>query len=142
MLGAVPELTADIPGVLVDAVESRQFDAGVAEVRQLAAQGRLGPVVVVHLGTNGPFDAAQFDQMMQALAPASHVLWLTVHEPRYWEGEVNQVIAAGVVRWSAEATLLDWHAIGVAHPEYFYTDGIHLEPVGAAAYARDVAGSV
>ena len=33
------------------------------------------------------------------------------------------------------AVLLDWYAASDGHPEYFYDDGTHLRPDGAAAYA-------
>ena len=45
-------------------------------------------------------------------------------------------------RLSKNAVLLDWHGYAGGHPEFFYDDGIHLRPDGAAAYARFVAGSL
>ena len=56
MLGAATQLAAD--GFLVDAVESRAFVNGLDTVQQLNQQGRLGDVVVVHLGTNGPISTS------------------------------------------------------------------------------------
>ena len=41
------------------------------------------------------------------------------------------------------AVLLDWYAASDGHPEYFYDDGTHLRPAGAAQYAaliKSVAG--
>ena len=34
------------------------------------------------------------------------------------------------------AVLADWRAASVDHPEYFVSDGIHLTPAGARAYAQ------
>jgi len=58
--------------------------------------------------------------------------------PRAWEQQVNDTFAAGVKNYK-NAVLLDWHDYGGAHPEFFYDDGIHLRPDGAAAYAQFVA---
>ena len=57
MLGAAGELNND--GFTVDAAESRQFSDGRAIVEQLRDDGRLGEVVVVHLGTNGNINAGR-----------------------------------------------------------------------------------
>ena len=54
---------------------------------------------------------------------------------RPWEQQVNDTLAAGVKKYK-NAVLLDWHGYGGAHPEFFYDDGIHLKPDGAAAYAQ------
>ena len=48
---------------------------------------------------------------------------------------MNDTLAAGVKKYK-NAVLLDWHGYGGAHPEFFYDDGIHLRPEGAAAYAQ------
>ena len=51
MLGAASKVQA--LGFVVDAVESRQFVDGVEVAETLKEQGRLGDVVLLHLGTNG-----------------------------------------------------------------------------------------
>jgi hypothetical protein len=57
-----------------------------------------------------------------------------VKVPRRWEGPNNDTIAAAAQRYP-NIRLVDWHAIGNAHPDWFYDDGIHLRPVGRQAYA-------
>ena len=66
------------------------------------------------------------------------VVIINAHVSRPWEGQVNDTFAAGVPKYK-NAVLLDWHSYGGAHPEFFYDDGIHLRPEGAAAYANFVA---
>ena len=61
--------------------------------------------------------------------------------PRPWEQQVNDTLAAGVKKYK-NAVLLDWHGYAGEHPEFFYDDGIHLRPEGAAAYATFVAQSL
>ena len=53
MLDIQPYLAADLPGVSVDGLVSRQFEAGIAVVQADRAAGTLGRVLVVELGTNG-----------------------------------------------------------------------------------------
>jgi lysophospholipase L1-like esterase len=94
--------------------------------------------VVVQLGTNGPIDPGDFDRMMNILADREKVLLINAKEPRGWEQQVNDTLASGAQRYK-NAVLVDWHSYGGAHPEFFYDDGIHLRPGGAAAYANFVA---
>ncbi len=47
----------------------------------------------------------------------------------------------GVARWP-NAVLLDWNSLGNAHPEWFWEDGFHLQPNGAAAYADAIAAEI
>jgi hypothetical protein len=69
------------------------------------------------------------------------VVFVTVKEPRYWEGEVNGVLRDGVARWP-HTQLADWYALSSGHPEWFWDDGIHLRPDGAAPYAVLVAAAL
>jgi hypothetical protein len=137
MLGAAPQLRAR--GISVDAVESRQWETGVAILARMAAARALPPTVVVHLGTNGAISGAQFDEMMRVLA-GHRVIFLTVKEPRSWEGEVNLTLLAGSTRWRG-VTLLDWHGVSTPHDDWFWSDRIHLRPQGAQAYAALVAAT-
>jgi peptidoglycan/LPS O-acetylase OafA/YrhL len=143
MLGAKDALQARLgDGVLwLDAKESRQFGAGVDLIRSLRDQGQLGDEVVVQLGTNGTFDPAAFDDMMQILAPARRVVVVNAKVPRPWEDQVNSTFGDGVRRYK-NAVLIDWHDIGDDHPEYFYDDAIHLNPQGRVAYADLVASAL
>jgi hypothetical protein len=69
-----------------------------------------------------------------------HVVFLTVHEPRSWEAEVNATLHAGVARWPG-VQLLDWDYVSTFHQEWFWSDRIHLRPQGAQAYAALVAAA-
>jgi hypothetical protein len=135
MLDIQPELTADIPGVTVDGLVSRQFEAGIAVVRSDRAAGTLGNVLVVELGSNGSVTSVDVDAMMQAAAGVSRVVFVNVSVPRPWEAADNAVLAAGVARYPGVAVLADWNALATPHPEWFTTDQVHLEPAGAAALA-------
>ncbi len=147
MLGAGRELSDAIDGrtgagtVRVDATEDRQLADAVELVRQYRKQHLLGNEVIVHLGTNGPVEALDFERLMNALDGVPHVIIVNVYVPRPWEQEVNDTLAAGVAA-RENAVLVDWHSYGDAHPELFYDDGIHLTPDGAKAYAQLIAAAV
>ena len=95
MLDAEPDLVADIPGIDVEAAVSRQWYEGVDLAQQLKSEGRLGAIVVIDLGTNGPVTPEMFTQMMDVLAGASRVVFVTVHLPSYytWSKSVNATLA-------------------------------------------------
>jgi peptidoglycan/LPS O-acetylase OafA/YrhL len=141
MLGAVAALEADIDGIEIDASISRQTSVAIELLRARAAAGQLGDVVVVHLGNNGTFSASQFDTMMDVLASVPRVVFVNVKVPRAWEEPNDAVLANGVQRY-ANAVLVDWRATSVDRPEFFWDDGIHLRPEGAAAYAALIASKL
>jgi hypothetical protein len=149
MLGAANQLiaaidplfaTATVPHVTtVDAAESRQFSAGVDDIEQRKNTGTLGQIVIVQLGTNGTVDPGQFDRMMSLPSARQKVVIINAQVPRPWEDQVTSTLAAGVAKYKKNTVLVDWHGYGGAHPEFFYDDGIHLRPEGAAAYSQFVA---
>lgn len=134
MIDYAPDLVKDLPGVQVEATVGEQWDAGLAEVATLRAEGALGAQVIVGLGTNGPVSITQFDQMRAALAGVPRVVFVTVHVDQPWQGEVNGVLAAGV-RSMPQARLANWYAQSASHPGWFYSDGTHLPIGGTGAQA-------
>ncbi len=95
--------------------------------------GVLGETVVVHLGNNGTFTAAQFDQLVEVLQ-GHRIVFITVKVPRGWQDPNNQVIIEGARRHGG-VQLLDWKGGSDEHPEFFHDDGMHLKPEGARFYA-------
>lgn len=133
MVGAVPALAEVLPGLYVDAAVGRQFWSAADLVDTLRKEGNLGDVVVIHLGSNGPFTSEQFEGLMAALEGV-HVVFVNVTVPRRWEGDVNDALAREVAGHSG-ASLADWYAISHEAPDFFASDGVHLTGTGMAAYA-------
>ena len=79
MLGAADELAAE--GLVVSAEVSRQMKSMIPVVEQLRDAGRLGEVVVIHLGTNGDLSDDTVTEFFEALADVPQVLVLTVLAP-------------------------------------------------------------
>jgi hypothetical protein len=145
MLDAQPDLQSDIPGIDVNAVVSRQWDTGISVVQEMRAEGALGSTVVIDLGTNGPVDDQQFQQMMAALSGASLVVFVTIHLPQSysWANSVNATLESEVPRY-LNARIADFNALADANPQWFGPDGVHM-PIGgtgAQAMARLIASEV
>ena len=139
MIDIQPYLQADLPGVSVDGVVSRQFETGIGVVQADRAAGTLGSVLIVELGTNGSVTSSDFDAMMQAAAGVKRVVFVNLDVPRPWEAPDNAVLAAGVARYPGVAVLADWYTLSTPHPEWFTPDQVHLEPAGAQAMAALIA---
>ena len=143
MEGAASQLRAHVPHIFIDAITSQQVSGGIRILRSLRDQHKLGKVVVIHLGTNGRFLSSQFDEIMKILASVPRVVFVNVKAARSWESGDNKVIAAGVRKYSGKAVLVDWHSRWRdCDGTVFYSDGIHLTPVGAKCYARLVAAAI
>ena len=138
MLGARSALQGAIPGMVVDAVVSRQFAEAIAVMQSLKDQGLLPPVIVVHLGTNGRFGDGEFDHMMSVVGPERQAYFLTARMPRSWEGDVNAHLTSGVSRHPANAHLIDWRQYAGCHADWFARDGFHVTAVGAQSYSHFV----
>ncbi len=135
MLGAAPELKRVLGAdSYIDAHVGRQFKEAVGMIDWFAQNGKLGRVVVLHLGNNGTVSAATVDDVLDRLGNVPRVVVLNVRVDREWQDSVNAILAARVPA-HPNAVLLDWFTASVDHPDYFYDDGTHLRPAGAAAYA-------
>jgi peptidoglycan/LPS O-acetylase OafA/YrhL len=141
MIRAVGEMQKVLGDVEIDATISRQLVPAIALLKTRKQEGKLGDVVVIHLGSNGTFSEKHFDQIMAELAEVRRVVFVNVKVPRRWENGNNEVINEGVARYP-NAVLVDWKAHSAGHPEYFERDGIHIKGEGVKLYVRLIAASV
>ncbi len=141
LLGASPELQARLPAAVVDARQGRQWWEAAADLRTMAAEGRLTSHVVLHLGNNGTLTDELFDEVMAALAGVERVSVLTVRVPREWERTVNEAIWRAAERYP-NVQVVDWRSVSDGHPEYFGSDGVHVGSTGRVAYADFVLATI
>jgi len=134
MLGAAKNLK-QLGNVYIDAAVNRQVSQAITILRSYHSAGRLGPVVIIHIGTNGTFTARQFDQIMSILSDEKYVLFVNLKVPRSWEWPNNKVIMDGVAHYP-NTKMVDWRAASVDRPELFWGDGIHMRPQGAQVYTN------
>jgi hypothetical protein len=132
MLSSADEL-ADF-GFRTNAEVGRRFSAGVAIVRRLAERDVLPRHVVVHLGTNGPLDPGECEELVLA-APRRQIYLVDVRVPRDWETEVNDALRA-CARTSERVHHLNWWRRSGRHLDaWLAADGYHLTPEGQLGYA-------
>ncbi|MEM9515777.1 MAG: hypothetical protein AAGA42_13075 [Actinomycetota bacterium] len=140
MLGAAPELQE--LGFTIDATESRSFAEGLDTLTALAEQGRLGDVVVVHLGSNGPISETDIERAATALSTVPTVVFVTNDLPAsYTYAATNNELIRGLRdRWP-NIIVLDWDdQVDDCPGNCLYDDLIHLRPDGQRYYANLVAG--
>ena len=141
LVDAAPYLQKLLPGIAIDAKVGQQLYQVPPTIPTLRALGAVRPVVIIELGTNGPYSAAQLVDLLDSLGPPRHVVLVNTRVPRPWEQQVNDTIAA-VARTFPNASLVDWYAASATHPDDFYPDGVHLDPAGAQYYADLLASAV
>jgi hypothetical protein len=134
MLDAAPYLQGMLPGIAIDAQVGQQLTQVQGDAAALKAAGAVGDELVVELGTNGYYSVTQLETLLRTFGPMRRTVLINTRETRPWEQAVNQTIATVASSWP-DTVLIDWYTISAPHPEYFYTDGVHLNPVGAQAYA-------
>ena len=133
-LGASPSLVASLgPQVGVDAVVSRQYSALPELVASYRDRNAIPGQVVIHLGTNGFVEPRSSTRPWPCSSTAQRV-------------DLRQRACAQAVaglgecrpgRHSAEvpnAVVVDWFGHSNGHPEWFVSDGVHLNREGIAAY--------
>jgi hypothetical protein len=134
MLGAKSNLRAQGFGI-VDAAVSRQAYGAAALLRKRGSD--LPGNVVVHLGTNGTFPLDVCRAIVRAAGPERQVYLVTVHVDRSWTAGNNRMIRGCADQFGPDrVTVVDWDAAASRNPQWLYTDGAHLRPRGAEAYAR------
>ena len=140
MVGAREQLRDRFARISIDAKVARQLPDGIARLEAYRDAGRLGRVVVIHLGNNGRFTRPQFDAIMRVLSGVERVLFVNVKVPRRWEAAVNHVISDGVRRHPGHAVLVSWRRLARScRGKVFGPDGTHLTGPGARCYARIIA---
>lgn len=134
MIDAAPYLQQMLPGIVIDAKVGQQLTQVQSTVPALLAAHDVGTRLVIELGTNGPYSATQLNALLSSLGPAKKIVLVNTRVPKTWQTEVNATIAA-VAKTHPNATLVNWYADSASDPQYFYTDGVHLNPQGAQYYA-------
>ncbi len=133
MLASLPELSAALPEISVDAAVSRGLGAGVGIMTELNDQGALRDVLVVGLGTNGPIDVDDLEAIRQ-LAGVRPLVLVNAHGERDWIPGVNQLLTDFADSYRG-VVVADWESAVTGVPDALADDGIHPNPSGGELYA-------
>lgn len=135
-LGAKPALEKQLPGIKVDAKEGRQVTDANDIVDQLKANGQLGKTVVLGLGTNGAFTKETGQSLINKIGKHRQIYWVNVYGQGVdWQDSANQTIRQ-LAKHNRNVHLINWHQAAEYHHDWFYDDGIHLNPTGQTAFAK------
>ena len=133
MLGSAGVLTER--GYTVNAEISRQMIDMLPVMQQLGEAGVFDNVVVIHLGTNGPFEKDTLDAFLEPLSSVPNVIMLNVHANRSWTASNNQLLADRD-NPGDNIIVIDWNTLATQCPgACFADDGIHLNALGQEYYA-------
>lgn len=140
MQGASPMIEDRLgEDIYIDAARKRRMEDVPDLSAILGEEEHLARTVVIHLGSNRPFEAALLDQVMEALLAhdVERVIFINVHRPIGWESYLNRQFAEGIARWP-QAELIDWDAMAHSRQEWFIEDGTHLSYKGSDAYVTAI----
>lgn len=124
----------------VDAADDRRM----AEAREaLRSHAPYPDTVVIHLGSDAPFEREELDAMLGELRSVPTVVLVTVqlNQSQPWEGAVNAEILAARDRFP-NVRVADWVMATGGHPNYFSGTGGHLSQFGAEAYGALIAETI
>lgn len=142
MLGSAGALRNVLPGCYIDAAVSRYVGDGVAIVEQLKANGKLGKVVLVHLGTNGPIAGYEryetlTNKLLDALGPDRDIFWVNFYCPdTTWQDTNNAYLSNIICGYHSNVHLVNWYNAVHDRPDLLVGDRIHPNGKGMKVYAE------
>jgi hypothetical protein len=135
VLGARESLKAVIGKISIDAAVSRQPEEIAERIRARRDERRLGPDVVIHMGTNGIVQEEDLKPILEELRDRNRVVVVNVRVPRVWMKPTNEMIASLVGQYP-NVRLADWNAVSKGKKGYFAPDGVHLTKTGADVFGN------
>ena len=138
MLGALPSLYETFENGDFDAQQNRSYYPLYDIVESRSKDGTLGNPVVIAIGTNGPVPISWGREIVE-MCGDRYVYWLTITND--WQFNSNEAIYQLGEEYD-NVTVLDWKKYSADHPEYFYSDEIHLRPAGQEGYAQFILNGI
>ncbi|MEE0509639.1 MAG: acyltransferase family protein [Peptococcaceae bacterium] len=142
LLGAAAPLTEVFPQAYIDGKVGRQLSQSNDVVKSLIDGGNMNDIVVIVLGSNGPFTEDQLDSLMSLLGDRE-VFLMNTKVPREWQDSVNTMLQNYADKSKKDNFhLIDWNSFIAEHPEWLYEDGTHPTPEGAEQFAKLIADTL
>lgn len=142
MLGASGALRKELPGCYIDAAVSRYVSGGVEVAEQLKANGKLGKIVLVHLGTNGPIAGygryeVYTNKLLEILGPDREIFWVNFYCPETaWQDTNNAYLSNTICGYHSNVHLVNWYNLVHNRPELLVADRIHPSSEGIKLYGE------
>ncbi len=135
VLGARESLKSVMGEISIDAAVSRQPEEIAERIRTRRDERRLGPDVVIHMGTNGIVQEEDLKPILEELRDRNRVVVVNVRVPRVWMKPTNEMISSLVGQYP-NVRLADWNAVSKGKKGYFAPDGVHLTKTGAEVFGN------
>lgn len=132
LLGAVDALYKKFPNSYFDAEVSRSIWAAKEILAELKSNSLLGDTVVINLGANGDCSESCKKAIIEECENRK-VFWINVTNDK--DVHINEKLADLETQYD-NLYIIDWAEESKDHKEYFYADGIHLNPTGQKAYTN------
>lgn len=136
LLGAALPVQKAFNDIVIDAKISRQVVQALSVAKSLKKKGKLGNTIIIALGTNGVFERAKGQELINYFGKNRKIYWVNAYGKKLsWQKDVNKTI-----QWLADKNknvhVIDWADEAILHPKWFYSDGIHLNIKGQKGYAK------
>lgn len=133
MNGGKKYIAPNFKGAYFDTKIGRQFSTLPEIVKKLKESDELGDVLVVGLGTNGPFSDKDFDDVVKMMH-GKDVFFINTAHKKWWEQSVNEKLRKKVNEY-ANVHLIDVYSKLKTQKQYYVADGVHLTDSGYKYYA-------
>ena len=121
---------------LINARVGRQISE-LVEVARTDQKFVADSPVVLNLGNNNRLVESDVVELFEIVKNQPRVIVVNTAVPRSWRDENNAIIDRVSSRYT-NTTLIDWKSLSENHPEYFASDGVHLNPPGVNAYVSAI----
>ena len=121
---------------LINARVGRQITE-LIEVARTDQKFVAGSTVILNLGNNNRLVEKDVVELLEIVKNQPQIIIVNTAVPRSWRDENNAIIAKVASRYP-NAKLVDWNLLSANHPEYFASDGVHLNPPGVNAYVSAI----
>lgn len=135
MLASAVALREQLPGVYIDAEESRSMVVVPDIVASLKANGELRSHILIGVGDNGGVSAYMLQRIHDIAGPHREIVLITTAVPRSWRDSAN----VAMKEFAAEhdnVTTMRWDRKVDKRPELIGPDGVHPYGRGTRVYAR------
>jgi hypothetical protein len=140
MLGAVEPLRRR--GFEVDARGCRQMGKGLKLLGARVGAGSLPQTVVIALGTNWTVTSGQIRRALRIMGRRRVLGLVTPRETGGAASADQAAIRAAGRRWPRRVKVVDWVTHSAGRRAWFGSDGLHLTPKGARAFARQISATL
>ena len=141
-LGAAASFQKICKNSVIDAKISRQVYQAADIAKKMQKKNKLGNIVIISLGTNGPFNPATGQALIDYLGPDRTIYWISVYGKKLdIQKDVNKTIKK-LAKKNSNVHIIPWAKYGKKHSDWFYSDGIHLNTKGQKGFAEYIAKNI